>query len=160
MVLRYAFAAAIAVATVAGVGLTAPDEARVERSIRIIAPKERVLPLAADMLGCGALTPCLARADGLERRVGDRETLGPNQRLPAGFATIRLQETAGGVVASYAYSTRLRETAAVWAKPFAAYRGLILRRELAIAFERSLEALKVKAETKSDNGRVASPDRL
>ena len=160
MVLRYAFAAAIAVGTVAGVGLTAPDEARVERAIKIIAPKERVMPLAADMLGCAASTTCAARADGLERRIGDREALGSTHSLPGGYATFRLQETAGGVVAIYAYSTRLRDTASVWAKPFAAYRGLFLRRELAIAFERSLEKLKKEAEAIGDGGRIASPDRL
>ncbi|MBY0422358.1 MAG: hypothetical protein K2Q06_08650, partial [Parvularculaceae bacterium] len=151
------FAAAIAVATVAGVGLTAPDEARVERSIKIVAPKERVMPLAAAMLGCAADAACSTRSDGLVRRLADRDTLGPTEPLPAGFATFRIEETAGGVVANYAYSTRLRDAASAWAKPFAAYRGLILRRELAIAFERSLETLKNQAEKDVGVERVASP---
>lgn len=151
MLAKTAIALLIAGTGVATVGLIVPDGAKVERRITIGAPKERVLPLAATMLGCGPghVSPaagCAILADGLRRTVGDGALADDGRSFPGGMAKIELHETASGVLAVLSYSTKLRAFAPLWAKPFAAYRGLTLQHDVGAAFERRLRMLKAEAE--------------
>ena len=149
MFVKAGLAVLIAAASFAAVGIVVPDEARVERKIEIAAPKERVLPLAAEMLGCGPghVSPaagCAILADGLKRTIGSGAF--EAGRIPGGHAKIELFDTTSGVLAVMTFSTELRAWAPVWAKPFAAYRGLFLQHEVGDAFQHRLETLKSEAE--------------
>lgn len=151
MLVKTGIALLIAGAGFAAVGLIVPDAAQVERRIAIGAPKERVLPLAAAMLGCGPghVSPaagCAILADGLKRTVSGAALGEAGVALPGGLAKIELQETQTGVLAVFSYSTELRAWAPAWAKPFAAYRGLTLQHDVGQTFERRLQALKAEAE--------------
>ena len=150
MLVKAGIAVLIAAAAFVAVGLIVPDRAQVERQIEISAPRARVLSLAAEVLGCGPghISPaagCAIVGDSLNRRFAGAAT----NTLPDGLARIEIHDTTGGVLAVFTFETTLRARAPAWRKPFAAYRGLLLQREVGSVFQHRLEDLKRKAEMRA-----------
>lgn len=141
-------AAFVLFATIVAIGAVAPDETRVERMIRVAAPKARVLPLLGGVIGCDVANRgvmCATLRDGMRRHLANEERFGAGT-VVAGFAIVEVRETPDGVLAVCSYTTRLRGSAAPWARPLAAYRGLLLHRQVAEAFDEGLMRLKHEAE--------------
>lgn len=164
----------VVAAGAAAIGVIAPDETRVERSILIDAPRERVYALAADFHNWSAWAPFAGATEvdvagegvGQTLRWSDAEAplrsgeqtlagLRPQERidtilhfrpLRSGKASLTFTETDEGVRAVWSFKARLRHGVEAWRKPFAAYEALILRREIGDTYALSLENLKRVAE--------------
>lgn len=157
---------------VASVGMIVPDEARVERSIVIQAPKERLYALVSDFHNWRQWSPFTGAVDIVGEGVGQTlrwadaspplvsgeqvvSRLAPGERIDtvlryrpmrAGEASLALSQTADGVRAVWSFETHLRKDVAAWRQPFAAYEALILRRQIGAAYAQGLKNLKRVAE--------------
>ncbi len=159
----------------AAIGMIAPGETRVERSIVIDAPQERVYALAADFHNWQAWSPFAAASganvagEGIGQtlrwsganaplRSGEQTLAGlsPQERvdtilrfrpLRTGEASLTFSAAEGGVRAVWSFKAKTRHGVDLWMKPFAAYEALILRREIGDTYAQSLENLKRVAES-------------